>query len=79
MERDVLNIVARSIVDGTLHVNVPGVVRAFYNLDLSQKVELQHGVNSTWTDLMDTGTFNGGFFVHDLDAVGFTIHQKLRY
>ena len=79
MERNVLNIVAKSIVTGKLKVEVPEVVTAFYTIDWTEEWNMEYNVNSTWIDLVNDGTFNGGFFVHDFDGMGFTIHQKLRH
>ena len=79
MSRDVLSIVAKAIADGTLKITVPPAVRAFYTIDWNEEWNMDSNANSTWLDLINDGTFNGGFFCHDFDKMGFTIHQKLRH
>ena len=78
-KRNVITVVAKAIADGTLQIEVPPAIRAFYSINSAEEWNMDCDVNSTWLDLKNNGIFNGGFFVHDFDEMGFTIHQKLRH
>eukprot|EP01084_Bolivina_argentea_P154970 270107_1 len=75
---NLLGIIANAIRNNKLSepVNIPDIVRDFYDANQSDSV-LHENVNVKWMDIQNSNIFHGGFFFHDIDSVGFTIHQKL--
>ena len=78
-DNDFLKLTAEAILKGAVKppITVPDVVKEFYSIDKTQELVMESNVNPMYSDLRTKQIFNGGFFVHDIEAAGYCIHQKL--
>eukprot|EP01083_Nonionella_stella_P176657 618724_1 len=77
-------IISNAIRTNTIHgtIPIPDAVREFYSIQSNSPPSgdpnaFFSNINVSWHGLIKGKIFHGGFFFHDMNAVGFTIHEKL--